>query len=224
MKPAIILAAGIIGLAAVFLFEAYAPAVLLALSVCTVLMILGGTLVPVNSMKRTVWFRSAGEVMDESRWRRFEGMTLDPAQEHSFTVLIEMTRIWRLGLLGVLALVEIGLVMLSYPDPLQPVNKMGFEYSLFVALCFGGILQIGIAANWLLERKLLKASGLAVGECHVPSGRYTFRDHNGEHRGGTKKPVQCHVNNNTCLIFYSPQHPDANVPSFRLLFHRLVLR
>ncbi|HZS29565.1 MAG TPA: hypothetical protein VFB76_20225 [Candidatus Angelobacter sp.] len=224
MKPAIILAAGIIGLAAVFLFEAYVPAFLLALSTCTVLMILGGTLVPVSSMTGTVRFRSAGEDIDESKWRCFEGMKLDPTQEHSFTVLIEMTRIWRLGLLGILALVEIGLVMLSYPDPLQPVSKMGFEYYFFVGLCFGGILQISIAANWLLERKLLKASGLAVGECHVPSGRYTFRDHNGEHRGGTKKPVQCHANNNTCLVFYSPQHPDANVPSFRLLFHRLVLR
>jgi hypothetical protein len=224
MKPAIILAAGIIGLAATFLFEAYAPAVLLALSACTVLMILGGTLVPVNSMTRTVRFRSVGEAIDESRWRCFEGVKLDPTQEHSFIVSIEMTRIWSLGLLGILALVEIGLVMLSYPRPLQPVSKMGFEYCLLLFLCFGGILQLGIAANWLLERKLLKSSGLAVGDYHVPSGRYTFRDQNGEHRGGTKKPVQRHGNNNTCLVFYSPQHPDANVPSFRLLFHRLMLR
>lgn len=224
MKPAIILAVGIIGLAAIFLFEAYVPAVLLALSTCTVLMILGGTLVPINSMTRTVRFRSAADSIDESRWRRFEGMKLDPTQEHSFTISIEMIRIWRLGLLGILALVEIGLVMLSYPDPLRPVSKMGFEYYLFLFLCFSGILQSAIAGNWLLERKLLKTSGLAVGECHVPSGRYTFRDHNGEHRGGTKKPVQRHANNNTCLVFYSPQHPDANVPSFRLLFHRLVLR
>jgi hypothetical protein len=224
MKPAFTLGIGIVGLASVFLFEAYAPAVLLALGTCTVLMILAGTLVPINSVIRTVQFRAGGDGVDESRWRRFEGKRLDPSQEHSFIVLLEMARIWRLGLLGILALIEIALVMISYPDPLRPVSEMGFEYYLFLLLCFAGIAQSAVAINWLLERKLLTASGLAVGECHVPSGRYTFKDQNGEHRGGTRRPAKARRDDNTCLVFYSQLHPDSSIPSFRLFFHRLVLR
>ena len=135
-----------------------------------------------------------------------------------------MTRIWRLGVLGIMALVEVALVVATYSNPFQPVRAMGFDYYLFFFLCLGAMAQAAIAANWLLERRLLGTFGLAVGDFHPPTGRYIFRDKDGSHRGGTVTPAACHHEDNTCLVFYAPEHPDSNVPSFRLLFHKLVLR
>jgi len=223
MKPVMIAVVGFIGLGAVFLFDLYIPAVLLILGSLTLILVLGGTLLPANSRTFKVSFLAAeGEISPEKR-RRFQGMILDPGKYHSFTARVQMVRIWRLGVLGIIALLEIGLVMAFYPSPFQAVREMDFQYFMVLCLCFATIVQLTIASSWLLERRLLSISALAVGDCDVRTGQYTFCDERGDYYGGTKKPVIFVGNDNTCLVFYSSSRPQMNVPSFRLLFHRLLL-
>ncbi len=85
-----------------------------------------------------------------------------------------MVRIWRLGVLGIIALLEIGLVMALYQSPFQAVREMDFQYFMVFCLCFATIVQLTIASSWLLERRLLSISALAVGDCDVRTGQYTF--------------------------------------------------
>jgi hypothetical protein len=223
MKPLAIVAVGLMGLVAVFLFELYVPAVLLIQSSFTLILVLGGTLLRADSRTFKVTFLAAeGEVSPEKR-RRFQGLTLDPAKNHSFTAQVHMIRIWQLGVLGIIALLEIGLVMALYQNPFQAVREMDFQYFMIFCLCFATIVQLTIAAAWLFERRLLSMSALAIGDCNVLTGQYTFCDERGDYYGGTKKPVIFSGNDNTCLVFYSSSRPQMNVPSFRLLFHRLLL-
>jgi len=223
MKPVAISVVGLIGLVALFLFELYVPAVLLVLSSFTLILVLGGTLFPANSRTFKVNLLAAeGEVSPEKR-RRFQDMTLDPGKDHSFEARVQMIRISWLGVLGVIALLEIGLVVALYQNPFQAVREMDFQYFMVFCLCFATIIQLTIASSWLLERRLLSISALAVGDCDVRTGQYTFRDERGDYYGGTKKPVIFIGNDNTCLVFYSSSRPQMNVPSFRLLFHRLLL-
>ena len=223
MKPLGIAVAGLIGLGAVFLFELYIPAALLILGSFTLILVLGGTLLPADSRTFKVNFLAAeGEVSPEKR-RRFQGITLDPAKNHSFTARVHMIRIWQLGVLGIIALLEIGLVMALYQNPFQAVREMDFQYFMIFCLCFATIVQVTIAATWLFERRLLSMSAFAIGNCDALTGQYTFCDERGDYYGGTKKPVIFVGNDNTCLVFYSSSRPQMNVPSFRLLFHRLLL-
>lgn len=223
MKPLAIVAVGLIGLAGVFLFELYVPAVLLILSSLTLILVLGGTLLPANSrIFRVVFTAAEGDISPEKR-RRFQGLTLDPGQNHSFTAEVHMIRIWQLGVLGIIALLEIGLVMALYQNPFQAVREMDFQYFMVFCLCFATIVQLTIAATWLFERRLLSMSALAIGDCNALTGQYTFCDERGDYYGGTKKPAPFAINDNTCLVFYSSSRPQMNVPSFRLLFHRLLL-
>jgi hypothetical protein len=224
MKPLAIVVVGLIGLVAVFLFELYVPAVLLTLSSFTLILVLGGTLLPANSRTFRVVFASAeGEVSPEKR-RRFLGLTLDPAKNHSFEARVHMIRTWQLGVLGIIALLEMALVLALYQNPFQAVREMDFQYFMVFCLCFAATLQLTIASSWLLERRLLSISALAVGDCDVLTGQYTFCDERGDYYGGTKKPLIFAGNDNTCLVFYSSKYPQMSVPSFRLLFHRLLLQ
>src|SRR5690349_5641684 len=101
MKPVMIAVVGLIGLGALFLFELYIPAVLLILGSLTLILVLGGTLLPANSRTFKVSFLAAeGEISPERR-RRFQGMTLDPEKHHSFEARVQMVRVWRLGVLGI---------------------------------------------------------------------------------------------------------------------------
>jgi hypothetical protein len=223
MKPVAIAVVGLIGLVAVFLFELYVPAVLLILSSFPLILVLGGTLLPANSREFKVNFLAAeGEVSPEKR-RRFQGISLDPGMNHSFEARVHMIRIWQLGVVGIIALLEIGLVMALYQNPFQAVREMDFQYFMVLCLCFATIAQVTIASSWLLERKLLSISALAVGDCDALTGQYTFCDERGDYYGGTKKPVIFAGNDNTCLVFYSSNRPQMNVPSFRLFSHRLLL-
>lgn len=223
MKPPAIAIVGLIGLAAVFLFELYVPAVLLILSSFTLILVLGGTLFPANSRKfRVVFSPVEGEVSLKKR-RRFQGVTLDPEKSYSFEARVQMIRTWQLGVLGIISLLEIGLVMGLYRNPFQPVREMDFQYFMVFCVCFLTIMQLTIAATWLFERRLLSTSALAIGDCNAVTGQYTFCDERGDYYGGTKKPVIVAGNDNTCLVFYSSNRPERNVPSFRLLFHRLLL-
>ena len=223
MKPLAIAIVGLIGLAAVFLFELYVPAVLIILSSFTLILVLGGTLLPANSRIFRVVFASVeGEISPENR-RRFQGLTLDPVKNHSFEARVQMIRIWMLGVLGVIALLEIGLVVALYQNPFQAVREMDFQYFMVFCLCFATIVQLSIAAAWLFERRLLSMSALAVGDFDALTGRYVFRDERGDYYGGTKRPTMLAGNDNTCLVFYSPKDPQRSIPSFRLLFHRLLL-
>jgi hypothetical protein len=223
MKPVAIAVVGLIGLGAVFLFELYVPAVLLIQSSFTLILVLGGTLLRADSRTFKVTFLAAeGQVSPEKR-RQFQGLTIDPAKNHSFTAQVHMIRIWQLGVLGIIALLEIGLVMALYQNPFQAVREMDFQYFMIFCLCFATIVQLSIAAAWLFERRLLSMSALAIGDCNVLTGQYTFCDERGDYYGGTKKPVIFAGNDNTCLVFYSSSQPQMNVPSFRLLFHRLLL-
>jgi len=222
MKPVSIAVIGLIGLAGVFLFELYVPAVLIILGCCTLILVLGGTLLPANSRIFRVVFASVeGEISPEKR-RRFQGLTLDPVKNHSFEARVQMIRIWQLGVLGVIALLEIGLVMALYQNPFQAVREMDFQYFMVFCLCFATIVQLTIASAWLLERRLLSISVLAIGDFDALTGRYVFRDERGDYYGGTKRPMLA-GNDNTCLVFYSPRDPQRSIPSFRLLFHRLSL-
>ena len=224
MKPLAIAVVGLIGLGAVFLFELYIPAVLLILGSFTLILVLGGTLLPADSRTFKVNFLAAeGEVSPEKR-RRFQGIALDPAKNHSFTARVHMIRIWQLGVLGIIALLEIGLVMALYQNPFQAVREMDFQYFMVFCLCFATIVQVTIAATWLFERRLLSMAALAIGNCDALTGQYTFCDERGDYYGGTKKPAIFVGNDNTCLVFYSSSRPQMNVPSFRLLFHRLLLQ
>ena len=223
MKPVAIAVIGLIGLAGVFLFELYVPAVLIILGCCTLILVLGGTLFPANSrMFRVVFAAAEGEVTSEQR-RRFHGLTLDPGKSHSFEARVQMVRIWPLGFLGVIALLEIGLVMALYQNPFQAVREMDFQYFMVFCLCFATIVQLTIAGAWLSERRLLSMSVLAVGDFDALTGRYVFRDERGDLYGGTKRPARIAGNDNTCLVFYSPKDPQRSIPSFSLLFHRLSL-
>lgn len=223
MKPLAIAIVGFVGLAAVFLFELYVAAVLIILGCCTLILVLGGTLLPANSRIFRVVFASVeGEISPEQR-RRFQGLTLDPVKNHSFEARIQMIRIWQLGVLGVIALLEIGLVVALYQNPFQAVREMDFQYFMVFCLCFATIVQLTIAAAWLFERRLLSMSALAVGDFDALTGRYVFRDERGDYYGGTKRPTMLAGNDNTCLVFYSPRDPQRSIPSFRLLFHRLLL-
>lgn len=223
MKPVSIAIIGLIGLAGVFLFELYVPAVLIILGCCTLILVLGGTLLPANSRIFRVVFASVeGEISPEQR-RRFQGLTLDPVKNHSFEARIQMIRIWQLGVLGIIALLEIGLVVALYQNPFQAVREMDFQYFMVFCLCFATIVQLTIAAAWLFERRLLSMSALAVGDFDALTGRYVFRDERGDYYGGTKRPTMLAGNDNTCLVFYSPRDPQRSIPSFRLLFHRLLL-
>ena len=223
MKPVAIAVIGLIGLAGVFLFELYVPAVLIILGCCTLILVLGGTLLPTNSRIFSVVFASVeGEISPEKR-RRFQGLTLDPVQNHPFEARVQMIRIWQLGVLGVIALLEIGLVVALYQNPFQAVREMDFQYFMVFCLCFATIVQLTIAATWLFERRLLSNSALAVGDFDALTGRYVFRDERGDYYGGTKRPTMLAGNDNTCLVFYAPRDPQRSIPSFRLLFHRLLL-
>jgi hypothetical protein len=224
MKPLTIGLIGCIGLAGVFLFEFYVPAVLLILSGCTLVLILGGTFLPANSRTFQVKFSAAEAEVSPEKRRRFEGRILDPTTNHSFEARMQMTRIWRLAILGIVALLEIALIMALYESPFQPVGEMDFEYFMVFCLCFASTVQVAIAARWLLERRLLSISALAIGDFDAVTGSYIFCDERGDHYGGTKKPTSFEVNDNTCLVFYSSGHPQISVPSFQLLFHRLLLR
>jgi hypothetical protein len=223
MKPPAIVVIGLIGLAGVFLFELYVPAVLIILGCCTLILVLGGTLLPANSSIFRVVFASVEGEISPEKWRRFQGITFDPAKNHSFEAQVHMIHIWQLGVLGIIALLEIGLVMALYQNPFQAVREMDFQYFMVLCLCFATTAQLTIASSWLLERRLLSISALAVGDCDVLTGQYTFCDERGDYYGGTKKPVIFAGNDNTCLVFYSSNRPQMNVPSFRLLFHRLLL-
>jgi hypothetical protein len=75
-----------------------------------------------------------------------------------------MIRIWQLGVLGVIALLEIGLVMALYQNPLQAVREMDFQYFMVFCLCFATILQLTIAVTWLFERRLLSISAIGTGD------------------------------------------------------------
>ena len=223
MKPLSIAVIGLIGLAGVFLFELYVPAVLIILGCCTLILVLGGTLLPANSRIFRVVFASVeGEISPGNR-RRFQGLTLDLVKNHSFEARVQMIRIWQLGVLGVIALLEIGLVVALYQNPFQAVREMDFQYFMVFCLCFATIVQLTIAAAWLFERRLLSISALAVGDFDALTGRYVFRDERGDYYGGTKRPTMRAGNDNTCLVFYSPKDPQRSIPSFRLLFHRLLL-
>jgi hypothetical protein len=223
MKPVSIAMIGLIGLAGLFLFEFYIPAVLIILGCCTLILVLGGTLLPANSrMFRVVFASVEGESSPEKR-RRFHGLTLDPGENHSFEARVQMIRIWQLGVLGVVALLEIGLIAALYQHPFQAVREMDFQYFMVLCLCFATTIQLTIAAAWLLERRLLARSALAIGDFDALTGRYVFRDERGDYYGGTKRPTMLAGNDNTCLVFYSPKHPQRSIPSFRLLFHRLLL-
>jgi hypothetical protein len=99
MKPVSIAMIGLIGLAGLFLFEFYIPAVLIILGCCTLILVLGGTLLPANSRIFRVAFASfEGEISPEKQ-RRFHGLTLDPWENHSFEARVQMIRIWQLGVL-----------------------------------------------------------------------------------------------------------------------------
>ena len=223
MKPVSIAAVGLIGLAGVFLFELYVPAVLMVLGCCTLILVLGGTLLPANSRAFSVVFASVeGEISPEKR-RRFQGLTLDPIKDYSFEARVQMIRTWQLGVLGIIALLEIGLVMALYQNPFQAVREMDFQYFMVFCLCFATTVQLTIAAAWLLERRLLSMSALAIGDFDALTGRYVFRDERGDYYGGTKRPTMLAGNDNTCVVFYSPKDPQRSIPSFRLLFHRLLL-
>ncbi|HET7749357.1 MAG TPA: hypothetical protein VFK81_08250 [Terriglobales bacterium] len=223
MKPVSIAAVGLIGLAGVFLFELYVPAVLIVLGCCTLILVLGGTLLPANSRAFRVVFASVeGEISPEKR-RRFQGLTLDPIKDYSFEARVQMIRTWQLGVLGVIALLEIGLVMAFYQNPFQAVREMDFQYFMIFCLCLATTVQLTIAAAWLLERRLLSISALAIGDFDSLTGRYVFRDERGDYYGGTKRPKVLAGNDNTCLVFYSSKDPQISIPSFRLLFHRLLL-
>lgn len=223
MKPVSIAVIGLIGLAGVFLFELYVPAVLIILGCCTLILVLGGTLLPANSRVFRVVFASVEGEISPEKLRRFQGLTLDPEKNHSFEARIQMIRIWQLGVLGVIALLEIGLVVALYQNPFQAVREMDFQYFMVFCLCFATTVQLTIAAAWLFERRLLSMSALAVGDFDAVTGRYVFRDERGDYYGGTKRPAMLAGNDNTCLVFYSPMDPQRSIPSFRLLFHRLLL-
>jgi len=223
MKPLSIAVIGLIGLSGIFLFELYVPAVLIILGCFTLILVLGGTLLPANARIFRVVFASVeGEISPEKR-RRFQGLTLDPVKNHSFEARVQMVRIWQLGVLGVIALLEIGLVIALYQNPFQAVREMDFQYFMVLCLCFATTVQLTIAAAWLFERRLLSISSLAIGDCDALTGRYVFRDERGDFYGGTKRPARMAGNDNTCLVFYSSKYPQMSVPSFRLLFHRLLL-
>ena len=225
MKPAAIIAIGLIGVSGVFLFELYVPAILFVLACSTVLMVLGGTLLPVNSRTCNLSFHPSPEEeknIDISRWHIFEGIKIDPQEIHTFKVRLQMIRIWQLGTLGVIALLEIGLVLAFYQNPFQLIRDMDADYFFMFFLCFASLIQISIAWTWVLERKLLASSALAIGDFDAATGRYTFRDPAGEPYGGTKRPV-AHSQNNTCMVFYLSGQPQINVPSFRFRFHRLLI-
>ena len=224
MKPVAIAVIGLIGLAGVFLFELYVPAVLIILSCCTLVLVLGGTLLPANSRIFRVVFAAAEGDMSPEKQRQFQGLTLDPEKDHSFEARVQMIRIWPLGVLGVIALIEIGLVMALYQHPFQAVREMDLQYFMVFCLCFATIVQLTIAVTWLFERRLLSISSLAIGDCDALTGRYVFRDERGDYYGGTKRPTMRAGNDNTCLVFYSSKHPQTSIPSFHLLFHRLLLR
>jgi hypothetical protein len=119
MKPPAIVVIGLIGLAGVFLFELYVPAVLIILGCCTLILVLGGTLLPANSSIFRVVFASVEGEISPEKWRRFQGITFDPAKNHSFEAQVHMIHIWQLGVLGIIALLEIGLVMALYQNPFQ---------------------------------------------------------------------------------------------------------
>jgi hypothetical protein len=228
MKPATLLVIGLLMILAVLLFEEYLPAVLLLLSGLTVVLILVGTLVPVQSrIYRLEFLAHEGDEPGRAgvlSWRCIEGRKLDPGRRHSFECHLEITRVWQLGVIGVTGLLTVGLVLAIFSNPFRPVTHIDAgSYFLFFLLCFASLVPLGIATRWLLERQLLARSRISIGNMNSRTGAYTFSDLQGSHYGGTKIPSARNLEDNTCVVFYASTRPDINKSSCSLAFHRLLL-
>jgi hypothetical protein len=228
MKPVTLSVIGLLMILAVLLFVQHLPAVLVLLSGMTVVLILVGTLVPVQS--RIYRLEFLADEGDEPRragalsWRCIEGRKLDPGRKHSIECHLEITRVWQLGVIGVTALLTVGLVLAIFSNPFRPVTHTdSVSYFLFLLLCFASLVPLGIATRWLLERQLLARSRISIGNMNSRTGAYTFSAPPGLHYGGTKMPSAHNLEDNTCVVFYAATRPDINKSSCSLAFHRLLL-
>jgi hypothetical protein len=226
MKPLAIAVAGIIGVVFVFVLDAYIPLVLVVLHCLTLCCILVGTLIPATSRhgKLTLYPKEEGAACsDESAWPCLEGRALNPGVQHSIEFHLEFIRAWFLALVGMLSLLAIASVLLVNKDVFSPANIDSGVYILLLVVAFGSFAPFAIAGAWLVERRLLARSPIAMGRVISEGGSYTFMNAQGEWHGGTRRRGSRNIQDTLCVVFYSEANAQVNVSSSGLRFHRLII-
>jgi hypothetical protein len=226
MKPVAMMIAGLVGLVMAFMVQTYVATVLFLLSCFTLLLVLAGTLVPVQSRMDGLVFPAAEPGSFIPEWPCLESKKLDPYQDQSLRFRIETKGFGLLGMIGIAALYFIQLVVSRRGNPFRPYREAGQsgEYVLFFVLLFLCFVPVTIAVSWFFERIRLVSSGIAIGSFDPHTGGYTFCDQHGARHGGTRKPMPPRPDDNICVVFYGRKNPESNTSSAGLWFHRLQLQ
>jgi hypothetical protein len=218
--------AGIVGLAMAFMVQTYVATLLFLLSCFTLLLVLAGTLVPVQSRIYGLVFPAAEPDSFIPEWPCLESKKLDPYRDQSIRFRIETKGFGFLGMIGIVALCLMQLVVSKRGNPFRPYREAGQsgEYVVFFVLLFLSFIPVTIAMTWFFERIRLASSGIAIGSFDPRTGGYTFCDQHGARHGGTRKPIPPRPDDNICVVFYGRKNPESNTSSAGLMFHRLHLQ
>jgi hypothetical protein len=223
MKPATIMIVGIVMLAVVFVSEFYVTAVVFLLSCLTLVLILAGTLIPVQSRVYQLVFPAAEPGSFLPEWPCLESIKLNPYQDQNLRFRIQTKGYRLLGIVGIAALYVMQLVLSKHGNPFRPYGQIAESgsYVLFFVLMFVSFIPVSLAGSWLFERIRLASSNVAIGSFDPGTGGYTFCDQHGARHGGTRKPMPPKPHDNVCVVFYGAKKPESSTSSAGLLFHRL---
>jgi hypothetical protein len=226
MKPAMIMLAGLGLMVVVFAAEFYVATIVFLLGGLTLLLILGGTMIPAHSRVSRLAFPAAEPGSFIPEWPCLEGTKIDPHRYQLFEFRIEVRGIGLVAMIGIATLYAMKLVIEKRGNPFLAYHEVGRsgDYVLFYVLAFASIVPVTIAAMWFFERTRLARSKVTIGSLDPLTGGYTFRDQHGAQFGGTRKPVSPKPQDNICVVFYGPKNPDTNTSSAGLLFHRLRIQ
>lgn len=220
MKPQLIAAIGFAGLVLVIISEIYAPALLFLTGCIILLLVIAGTLVPVQFREGICTLINT----DEGNEASVCGHRIDPQYSYVLRYRCEISGMRFVGVTALYGLLAMAGALAFHPLLFSPLDA-GSETTLWWELSLmAGFIPVAVAASWLSERVILIRSAVAIGNFDPMSGAYDFRDAREQVYGGVRRVRIGAPADNGCLVFYLPADPNRHVPSTGMRFHRLALQ